>query len=73
MPSHPGDGVVQMPSHASDGATESCWRWCCQGDLAATQCRCRVMLAIVLPSQAVDGAAEATWPRRDMDVESCWR
>jgi hypothetical protein len=27
----------------------------------------------VLLSHAVDDATEATWPRRDVDVESCWR
>jgi hypothetical protein len=27
----------------------------------------------MLPSHAGDGVAEATWPRRDVDVESCWR
>jgi hypothetical protein len=31
------------------------------------------MLATVLLSHAGDGAAEVTWPRRDVDVESCWR
>jgi hypothetical protein len=31
------------------------------------------MLAIMLLSHASDGTAEATGPRRDVDVESCWR
>jgi hypothetical protein len=56
-----------------DVAAKSCWRWCCRGDLAATQCRCRVMLAMVLLSHAGDGAAEVTWPWPDVDAESCWR
>jgi hypothetical protein len=60
-----------MLSHASDGAAESCWRWRCRGDLAATRCRCRVVLAMVLSSHADDGAAEVTWLRRDIDAESC--
>jgi hypothetical protein len=30
------------------------------------------MLATLLPSHAGDGAAEASWPRRDVDIESCW-
>jgi hypothetical protein len=25
-----------------------------------------------VPSHAGDQAAEATWPRRDVDVKSCW-
>jgi hypothetical protein len=29
------------------------------------------MLVMVLPSHASDVAAGATWPRRDVDVESC--
>jgi hypothetical protein len=31
------------------------------------------MLETVLLSHAGDSATEATWPRRDVDVESCWR
>jgi hypothetical protein len=31
------------------------------------------MLATVLPSHTSDGTTEATWPRHDVDVESCWR
>jgi hypothetical protein len=27
----------------------------------------------MLLSHAADGAAGATWPRRDVDVGSCWR
>jgi hypothetical protein len=37
------------------------------------QCRCRVKLATMLPSHAGDGAAEATWPRCDVEAESCWQ
>jgi hypothetical protein len=33
----------------------------------------RVMPATMLPSHAGDGTVEVTWPRRDVDVESCWR
>jgi hypothetical protein len=29
------------------------------------------MLAIMLLSHAGDGATKATWPRRDIDAESC--
>jgi hypothetical protein len=32
----------------------------------------RVMLVIMLLSHAGDDAIEVTWPRRDVDVESCW-
>jgi hypothetical protein len=28
---------------------------------------------MVLPSHADDSATGATWPRRDVDVESCWQ
>jgi hypothetical protein len=35
-----------------------------------TRCRCR---ATVLLSHAGDGAVGVTWPRHDVDVESCWR
>jgi hypothetical protein len=31
------------------------------------------MLATMLLSHAGDGAAETTWPRRDIDTESCWQ
>jgi hypothetical protein len=31
------------------------------------------MLATVLPSHTGDDVAGATWPRRDVDAESCWR
>jgi hypothetical protein len=31
------------------------------------------MLVMVLPCHADDSATGATWPRRDVDVESCWR
>jgi hypothetical protein len=27
----------------------------------------------VMPSDAGDGTVGATWPRHDVDVESCWR
>jgi hypothetical protein len=37
-----------------------------------TQCRYRVMLAIMLLSHASDGVVETTWPRCDVDVEPCW-
>jgi hypothetical protein len=41
------------------------------GDLATSQYRCRVMLAIVLSSHTGDGAAKTTWPWRDVDAGSC--
>jgi hypothetical protein len=31
------------------------------------------MLVMVRLSQASDDTTEATWPRHDVDVESCWR
>jgi hypothetical protein len=62
-----------LPSHADDGATESCWRWHCWCNLVTTRCRCRVILAMVLPSHAGNGAVGATWPWHDVDAESCWR
>jgi hypothetical protein len=31
------------------------------------------MLATMLSSHAGNGAAVVTWPRYDVDVESCWR
>jgi hypothetical protein len=79
MLSHVGDGAVEscsqrrcrvllvttLLSPTSDSAAEV--------TLVAVRCRCRVMLVIVLLSHASDGAAEATWPRRDVDAESCWR
>jgi hypothetical protein len=35
------------------------------------QCRYYVMLAIMLLSYAGDCAVRVTWPRHDVDVESC--
>jgi hypothetical protein len=64
-----GRGTMYMTGRAGDGATESCWQWCYQGDLAATRCRCQVMLATVLPSHTGDGAIIVTWPWRDIDAE----
>jgi hypothetical protein len=29
--------------------------------------------AMYILSHAGDGAVEVTWPRRDVDAESCWR
>jgi hypothetical protein len=57
--------VTALLSPAGDGVAEA--------TLVVTQCRCRVMLAAVLPSHASDGVAKVTWPRRDIDVELCWR
>jgi hypothetical protein len=31
------------------------------------------MLATMLSSHVGDDVAEETWPRRDVDAESCWR
>jgi hypothetical protein len=39
--------------------------------LVMALCSCRVMLVTVLLSHAGDDTAEATWPRRDVDAESC--
>jgi hypothetical protein len=58
-------------SYADDGATESCWWWCHRGDLATVQCKCWVILVMVLPSHVGDGAAGVTWLWRDVDAESC--
>jgi hypothetical protein len=41
------------------------------GDLATATCRCRVMLVTMLSGHAGNDAARATWPRRDVDAESC--
>jgi hypothetical protein len=57
-----GDDAMSKPSHADDGAVESCWRWHCRGDLAVAKCRCRVMLTTVPPSHVDDGTTEVTWP-----------
>jgi hypothetical protein len=62
---------TMLPSHDSDGATKaswprcnvdvkSCWRRYFWGDLVTVQCRCQVMLAMVLSSHACDGVAGAT-------------
>jgi hypothetical protein len=79
--SHPSDGATGEIWPWRDVHAESCWWWCyqvmlvmrCRGDLAATRCRCQVMLAMVLPSLAGDRTVGVTWPRRDVDVESCWQ
>jgi hypothetical protein len=52
--------VIKTPSHASDDAAESCWRRRCWGDMAMTQCRCRVMLVTMLSSHAADNTAGVT-------------
>jgi hypothetical protein len=31
------------------------------------------MLATILPNHGRDDAAKSTWPRCDVDVESCWQ
>jgi hypothetical protein len=67
-----GCDVMLMPSHAGDGTVESCWRWQCRDDMAVTRYRCRVMLVTELLNHTGDGAAKATWPRRNVDAESCW-
>jgi hypothetical protein len=54
---------VPSPSHAGDGTAGM--------TLAAARCRCRVMLAFLLSSHVGDGIAEVTWPRHDVDAESC--
>jgi hypothetical protein len=58
-----GRGAMSLLRHAGDGAAEV--------TLAVAQCRCQVMLTTTLSSHATDGAADATWPRRDVDAESC--
>jgi hypothetical protein len=70
LPSHIGDGATGMTWSWHDVDVESCWRQCCQGNLAAARCRCRVMLATVLPSHASDSTVEVTWPQRDVATES---
>jgi hypothetical protein len=37
------------------------------------RCRCQVILVTMLSSHAGDDVARATWPRHDVDAESCWR
>jgi hypothetical protein len=64
--------VTVLPSHADDGAVESCWQRCYRGDLVAVQYRCRVMQATIQLSQAGEAPAEMTSLRRDVDAESCW-
>jgi hypothetical protein len=67
LPRRLGNGVMLLPSHAGDGATEAtwpwrdiiaepCWRWHCQDELAMARCRCRVMLVKVLPKRLRHGA-----------------
>jgi hypothetical protein len=79
--------LMALPSPAGDGATksydedaESCWRRCCRVMLATTllgqhghdAMETPSMLGIMLPSHAGEGAAGATYPRREVDAESCW-
>jgi hypothetical protein len=71
--SHPGDGVAGVTWSWCDVEAESCWRCCCQGNLATSRCRCRVMFTAVLSSHAGDGAVEVTLSWCDVDVKSCWR
>jgi hypothetical protein len=79
LPSHAGDSATGATwsrcgvEVAGDGSAESCWRWCCWGDLGTTRCRCQVTLTTMLPCHAGDGVAKVTWSWRDVDVESCWR
>jgi hypothetical protein len=67
LPRRLGHGMMSLPSHAGNGAakatwpwrnvsTESCWRWCCCGNLAAVRHRCRVIMAMTLPRQLDHGA-----------------
>jgi hypothetical protein len=58
--------VIPLPSHAGNGAAESC----CRGDLTMMRYRCQDMLAMVLPSHAGDDAVEVTWSRCDVDAKS---
>jgi hypothetical protein len=79
--------TMALPSPAGDGATksydedaESCWRRCCRVMLAMTllgqhghdAMEIPSMLGIMLPSHAGKGATGATYPRREVDAESCW-
>jgi hypothetical protein len=76
-----GDDAAEAPWPRGDVDVKSCWqqcyrvllRWHCRGDLAAARCRCRVMLAIMLPRHVGDGVVGVTWPRRDVNAESCWQ
>jgi hypothetical protein len=80
LSSHAGDDAVGVTWPRRDVDGDSCWRQCCRvmlattlsGDLAVARCRCRVMLATKLPSHEGNDAVGATWPRRDVDAESCW-
>jgi hypothetical protein len=81
LSSHAGDGAARATSPRRDVDAESCWRQCYRvmlatvlpGDLAMARCRCRVMWVMVLSSHAGDGPVEETWPRCDVNAESCWR
>jgi hypothetical protein len=55
--------MMTLPSPAGDSASKAM--------LTMAQCRCIVMLMTMPPSHAGVGAIEATWPRCDVDVESC--
>jgi hypothetical protein len=78
-PSHAGDGAIGATWPRRDVDVETCWRQCCRvmlamvlpGDMATVPCRCRVMLATMLLRHAGEGTAGATWPRGDIDAESC--
>jgi hypothetical protein len=59
--------AMKMPSHADDGAAESCWQRCCRV-LLVTALLNPVMKML---SHAGDDAARVTWPRCDVDTESC--
>jgi hypothetical protein len=68
---------VLLPSHASDSAAESCWRWRCQGNVGRgvmsllRQCwSWRDVIAEVTWSWR-DVATEVTWSWRDVTTESC--
>jgi hypothetical protein len=55
LQSHAANGTARVTWSLRDVDAESCWRRHCQGNFAAAQFRCRVMLAIMLPSNAGDG------------------
>jgi hypothetical protein len=65
LSSHAGDDAAKATWPLRDIEAESCWRgaaesysrWRCRGDLAATRCKCLVMLVTMLLSHVDDGTA----------------
>jgi hypothetical protein len=55
--------ATMISSHTDDSVADA--------TLVVARCRCRVMPATMLSIHAGDDVAEVTWPRRDVDAESC--